>query len=82
MLPRIRDHGDRFLVVLRQNASHFRPSIRAESHAFPDAKIQHLAVRPHLAEKSESSHNLVVQLNQFFFGKGINIEVAHGGLLP
>jgi hypothetical protein len=80
MLPRIGDHGDRFLVVARQNSDHVRPSTGAESHSFPDSKIQHGAVRPHLAEKSESSHDLVVQLDQVFFGEGVNIEVAHYGL--
>jgi hypothetical protein len=31
-------------------------------------------------KESEPSHNLVVQLNEFFFGKRININVSHRGL--
>ena len=82
MLPRIRDYGDRFPVVLRQCASHLGPSIGAEFHAFSDSKIQHFAVGPHLAKKSESSHNFVIQLNQVFFSEGINIEFIHCDLFP
>jgi hypothetical protein len=36
-------------------------------------------VRTHLAEKSKTSHNFVVQLDQVFLGKGIDIEVIHSG---
>ena len=82
MLPRIRDYGDRFPVVLRQCASHLGPSIGAEFHAFSDSKIQHFAVRPHLSKKSEASHNFVIQLNQFFFSEGINIEFIHCDFFP
>ena len=82
MLTGIRDHGDRLLVVLRQNAGYLGPSIGPEFHSFPDSKIKHLAVRPHLAEKSEPSNNLVVQFDQIFFGEGINIEFIHGRLFP
>jgi hypothetical protein len=82
MLPRIRDNRDRFLVVLRQNSYYVGSSTRVEFDPFPDSKIKHGAVRPHLAEESESSDYLVVQRNQFFFGEGINIEVIHGGLFP
>jgi hypothetical protein len=49
-----------------------------ELNPLPDAEIQHRAVRAHLMEESESSHNLVIQLDKFFFGKRINIDVAHG----
>jgi hypothetical protein len=82
MLARIRDYGDRFFVVLRQSASQLGPSIGPEFHSFSDSKIKHLAVRPHLAQKSESSYNFVIQFNQFCFGEGIDIEFAHGRLCP
>jgi hypothetical protein len=77
MLPRIRDHGDRFLVVLCQDAGHLGPPVGLEFHAFPDSEIKHLAVRRHLAEKSKAGHNLMIQLDQVFFGKAIDIEVTH-----
>src|SRR5258708_26311632 len=48
-----------------------------ELNPLPDAEIQHRAVRAHLMEESESSHNLVVQLDEFFFGKRINVDTAH-----
>ena len=82
MLPRIRDHGDCFLVLLRQNADHVGSSTWAEFHPFPDSKIKHGAVRAHLAEKAESSYNLVVKFDQIFFGERIHIEVSHCRFFP
>ena len=82
MLPQIRDHCDRLLVILRQNSDDVGPVTGAEFHSFPNSEIKHDAMRSHLTEKSDSSYNLVVQLNQFLFGEGIDIEVTHGRFFP
>jgi hypothetical protein len=45
-------------------------------HSFADTEIQHGAVRTHLVEEPESRDNFVIQLDEFFFGKRINIDLA------
>lgn len=47
-----------------------------ETHSFAYAETQHRGVRAHLMKEPESSHNLVVQRSELFFGKGINIDLA------
>src|SRR5216684_7894759 len=73
------DHRNRLLVVTGQYSSYLRAPGRMELDSFTDAEIQHGAVRAHLIEESESSHNLVIQLDEFFFGKRINIDAVHWG---
>ena len=48
-----------------------------EFDSFADSKIQHSAMRAHLTEEPESRNNFVIQFDEFFFGKGINIDLAH-----
>jgi hypothetical protein len=39
-------------------------------------------MRAHLTEESEASDDLVIQLDEFIFGKGVNIDLPHNICLP
>ncbi len=67
MLPAIGDYRDALLVVTRQRADDLRLPCRIEPYSLPNAVIEHLRVRLHLPQEAQACHDLVVQLNQFFF---------------
>src|SRR5882724_569901 len=48
-----------------------------EFHSLTDAEVQHGGMRAHLTEESEASDNLVIQLDKFIFGKGVNVDMPH-----
>jgi hypothetical protein len=48
-----------------------------EFDSFADAEIEHGGVRTHLTKESKSGNNSVIQVDQFFLGEGINIDMAH-----
>jgi hypothetical protein len=73
VLAAIGDDRDRFLVVASQHANHGRPSFRLKGHPVANAKVQHLRVRPHLAEKPQSFDDPVVQINQFLFREFVDV---------
>ena len=50
-----------------------------ELHFFADAEIQHRGVGAHLAENPEARHDFVIELDEFFLGKRVDINVAHTG---
>jgi hypothetical protein len=74
----IGDHGDGLFVITSQDSEHHGAAVGMEPHSFAYAETQHRGVRAHLVKEPEASHNLVVQGNEFFFGKRINIDLAHG----
>jgi hypothetical protein len=77
VLPGIGDNGDGLLVMTSQDSEHYRAASGMETHSFTYAETQHRGVRARLMKEPESSHNLVVQRRKFFFGKRINIDLAH-----
>jgi hypothetical protein len=73
VLAAISDHRDGFLVVTSQHTNHGRPAFRLKGHPVANAKVQHLRVRPHLAEKPQSFDDPVVQINQFLFREFVDV---------
>jgi hypothetical protein len=46
-------------------------------HFLPNPEIQHLRMRPHLAQKSQPRYDFVIQLHQFILGECVDIDAAH-----
>lgn len=79
VLPTLRDYSDGLLIVAGDGSSHHGPPVRMELHFFADAEIQHRGVGAHLAENPEARHDFVIELDEFFLGKRVDINVAHMG---
>ena len=69
----------RLAVVFSDDAEQHRMTLRMKRNPFPDAKVEHLRVRPHLAEKFKSRNDAMIEVDQLSFGESVNVDL-HGKL--
>ena len=77
--PVVGNDAHRLTVVFSDDAEQHRMTLRMKRNPFPDAKVEHLRVRPHLAEKFKPCHDAMVEIDQLRFGEPVNIDL-HGNL--
>jgi len=63
MLPAVSNHGHGPLIIFGNGSGQFRMAIGAEPHLFPDPKIEHRGVRPHLSKEPQARYDLMIQLD-------------------
>jgi hypothetical protein len=80
-LSGLRDDGHSLLVVTRENANHHGASFWLKRHAVPDPEIEHSFVRPRLMQESHPFDDPIVEIDEFCFGKAIDIN-SHPYLPP
>ncbi len=59
------NHRNRFPIVPRDHARHEAAMIGLKNNAFADFKLQHLDVRVHLIDQSQTLHNPMVEVDEF-----------------
>ena len=77
MLPCIGDHGNCFSIVSGHYPEQRRMAVRMKSNPFTDLLIQHPPVRAHLAQKAQTVHHSVVQIDEFRFAEFVDINRRH-----
>ena len=77
VLSIVGDNRDCLLVVAGQHTRYWWAPIRLKGDAVANRKLQHVRMRPHLLQKAQPFHNLLVEGDQFCFRKLVNIDV-HG----
>jgi hypothetical protein len=77
MLARISDHGNGLSIVSGHYSKQRRMPLWMKSDSFADLVVQHLRVRAHLAQKTQTLHNSVVKIDKFRFTEFVDINCHH-----
>ena len=77
VLPCVRYHRHRLLVVSGQYSQEHGTPRRLKADSLADFELQHLGVGAALLKESKTSNDLVVQIDEFLFAEVLNINV-HG----
>jgi hypothetical protein len=51
-----------------------RPTFRLKRNTIANTELQHLGVSPHVPQEFQPLDNPVVEINQFSFGKPVNVD--------
>ena len=81
MLSIIGDDRDRLPIVAGQHPGQERVPTGLKGDTIADLELQHLAVGTHLVQKTKTLHDPVIEIDQFCFGKFINVDL-HPLCLP
>ncbi|MGH8499388.1 MAG: hypothetical protein ACRERV_11370 [Methylococcales bacterium] len=68
------DNCHRLFVVAREHSNHHRPVVRLKRNAIPDPELQHLGMGAHVVQEFQPLDNPIVEINQFSFGKAVNVD--------
>ena len=80
LLPCVRYHRHRLLVVSGQYSQEHGTPRRLKADSLADSELQHLGVGAALLKESKTSNDPVVQIDEFLFAEVLNINV-HGATL-
>ncbi len=73
MLPGIGDHGNGFSIIAGHDPEQRRMPFGMKRDTFADLEIQHMRVRAHLAQKTQTLHNPVVQIDELRLAEPVNM---------
>ena len=73
----VRDHGDGFFVIARQDSEYRSSTLRLEGNAIADAEFQHGLVSVYVTHQSEALHDAMIQVYEFSFGEMIYVDAIH-----
>ena len=68
------DNCNRLFVVARQHTNLKRPTFRLKRNPIANTELQHLGVSPHVPQEFQPFDNPIVKINQFSFGKPVNVD--------
>jgi len=74
MLPAFGDNGNRLFVVAREHTHLKGPTFRLKRNTITNTELQHLGVSPHVPQEFQPLDNPIVEINQFSFGKPVNVD--------
>src|SRR5262245_29560991 len=74
-LTRLRDDGDRLLVVARDHADDGWMLIGLERYAIPDLELQHPRMCSHFAKETEARNDAIVEVDELCFGKLVDVDL-------
>ena len=77
MLAAVGDDRNRFLVVASDYAKERWPTFRLKCDPVADSKVEHLRVCAHLVQEPQPRHDPVVQIDQFFRTKFVDVDIYH-----
>src|SRR5439155_1280136 len=78
-LAAVSDHGTFRPVVAGQHAHHGRMAFRLKRGSIADLELEHLAMRTHLVQQSQTLHDTVVQVDEFRLSELVDVDL-HGSL--
>ena len=74
MLPAFGDNRNRLFVIPREHTNLKRPTFRLKRNTITNTELQHLGVSPHVPQEFQPLDNPVVEINQFSFGKPVDVD--------
>src|SRR6266705_6481524 len=74
VLAAFSDNCDSLFVVAREHTNLKRPTFRLKRNMIANAELQHLGVSPHVPQEFQPLDNPIVEINQFSFGKTVNVD--------
>jgi hypothetical protein len=75
VLPVVGYDRDSLPVIARQHSNHRLPPFRMKSYAIADLELQHLRMRAHLVEESQSFNYPVVEVYELCFAQFADIDL-------
>lgn len=77
LLAGLGDQGDGLAAVLGDDAEEHRVTFGLEGHLLADAEVEHAGVQLHLVQELQPRDDAVVQLDEFGFREGVDVD-GHG----
>jgi len=68
------DNCNSLFVVAREHTNLKRPTFRLKRNPIANPELQHLGVGPHVPQEFQPLDKAVVEINQFSFGKPVNVD--------
>jgi len=84
-LAAVRDDGNGLPIVAGQHTNHDRMALWLKGDSISDLKLEHLAVRVHLAQETQALNNPIVQVDEFRLGELVDVDLhvhSHGRKVP
>jgi hypothetical protein len=74
VLAAFSDNCNSLFVVAREHTNLKRPTFRLKRNPIANTELQHLGVSPHVSQEFQPLDNPIVEINQFSFGKTVNVD--------
>lgn len=77
MLSVIGDHRNRFLIVAYEHTDHGWMPLGLKSDTVSDPEFKHPFMGAHLAQEAEALYDPMIEVDQFYLGEFINVDLRH-----
>jgi hypothetical protein len=75
MLPIISNNGDSLLIVPGEHTNHLIVPIRLKSDTFTNIELEHLLMGAHLAKKTQTFNDSIIQIDELCLVKFADINL-------